>query len=271
MKLRYAGVCRVCDAELPARVEAIYERSTKTVRCLDCSPADVAAPTSSMVEVRAQRASKPVDAPIDPGTPGASARREYERRQAKREARIREKHPKLGGLILAVTDEPQSTKAWDTGAVGEERLGQKLNELASDTAPRPPRPPHPRHPREHRPHRRHADRRLRHRPQALQRSSDAQGRGWPPPPAHREAARRWPGSHQARRRRPQAGRPRPRHRRRRRSCHRRPLLHRGRLAADRRRLHDPRSRGPLAEEALPASDGASDIPVRRHRSAPILG
>ena len=71
--------------------------------------------------------------PIDPGTPGASARREYERRQAKREARIREKHPKLGGLILAVTDEPQSTKAWDTGAIGEERLGQKLNELASDT------------------------------------------------------------------------------------------------------------------------------------------
>ena len=32
-----------------------------------------------------------------------------------------------------MTDEPQSTKAWDTGAIGEERLGEKLNELASDT------------------------------------------------------------------------------------------------------------------------------------------
>ena len=127
MRLRYDGVCRVCDAELAARVEAIYERSTKTVRCLDCSPAP------SVVEVRAQRASTPHPEPLDPGTPGASARREYERRQARREARIREKHPKLGGLILAVTDEPQSTKAWDTGAIGEERLGQKLNELASDT------------------------------------------------------------------------------------------------------------------------------------------
>jgi hypothetical protein len=133
MKLRYAGVCRVCEAELAARVEAIYERSTKTVRCLDCSPAIAAAPSSSVVEVRAQQASKPRPDPIDPGTPGASARREYERRQAKREARIREKHPKLGGLILAVTDEPQSTKSWDTGAIGEERLGEKLNELASDT------------------------------------------------------------------------------------------------------------------------------------------
>ena len=86
-----------------------------------------------MVEVRAQRASKPLPEPIDPGTPGASARREYERRQARHEAGIRERHPKLGGFFLAVTDEPQSTKAWDTGAIGEERLGQKLNELASDT------------------------------------------------------------------------------------------------------------------------------------------
>ncbi len=127
MRLRYAGTCRVCDAALAARVEAIYERTTKTVRCLDCSPAP------SVVEVRAQRASKPNPDPIDPGTPGASARREYERRQAARETRIREKHPKLGGLILAVTDEPQSTKAWGTGAIGEERVGQKLNELASDS------------------------------------------------------------------------------------------------------------------------------------------
>jgi hypothetical protein len=141
MKLRYAGVCRVCDAELAARVEAIYERPTKTVRCLDCSPTAGSparsvvedSPTHSVVEVRAERASKPQTGSIDPGTPGASARREYERRQAKHEARIREKHPKLGGLILAVTDEPQSTKSWDTGAVGEERLGEKLNELASDT------------------------------------------------------------------------------------------------------------------------------------------
>ena len=39
----------------------------------------------------------------------------------------------MGGLIHALSDEPQSTKAWDTGAVGEERLGNRLNKLASDT------------------------------------------------------------------------------------------------------------------------------------------
>jgi hypothetical protein len=123
MKLRYAGVCRLCGAELTARTEAIYERSTQTVRCLDCSPTEPL-PVVELVETPEA---------IDAGTPGASARREFERRQAKRETRIREKHPKLGGLILAVTDDPQSTTAWDTGALGEERLGHRLNELSSDT------------------------------------------------------------------------------------------------------------------------------------------
>jgi hypothetical protein len=67
------------------------------------------------------------------GTPGGSARREYERRKAGREGRIRAKYPRLGGLIHALSNEPQSTTAWDTGATGEERLGHRLNELAGDT------------------------------------------------------------------------------------------------------------------------------------------
>jgi hypothetical protein len=71
--------------------------------------------------------------PVDPGTAGGSPRREYQRRQAKREDHIRSKHPKLGGLILALGEDPQPTTAWDAGALGEERLGHRLNELASDT------------------------------------------------------------------------------------------------------------------------------------------
>lgn len=118
MRLRYAGECRVCDAALPAKTEAIYERSTKTVRCLG---------HDESVAVEA------AEEPIDAGTPGASARREFERRQGNKERRIREKHPRLGGLIHALSDEPQSTQSWDTGALGEERLGSRLNELASDT------------------------------------------------------------------------------------------------------------------------------------------
>lgn len=118
MRLRYAGVCRVCGTELPARSDAIYERSTRTVRC-----------ASHLVSAEHTPAS---DVLVDPGTPGASARREFERRRDNREQRVRTKRPRIGGLILALTDEPQTTSAWDTGAVGEELLGRRLNGLSSD-------------------------------------------------------------------------------------------------------------------------------------------
>ena len=69
MRLRYVGACRVCGVELPAKVEAIYERTTKTVRCVshDVHPAVEPA----VVEV------------AESGTGGASARGEFERPQGK--------------------------------------------------------------------------------------------------------------------------------------------------------------------------------------------
>lgn len=131
MKLRYAGTCRLCSADLPARAQAIYERATKTVRCVACSPTE---PTDAAADVTATDTQAVVVAeePIDIGTPGASARREFDRRHGKREQRVRTNHPKLGGLILALSEDPQSTTAWNTGALGEERLGRRLNELAGD-------------------------------------------------------------------------------------------------------------------------------------------
>lgn len=58
--------------------------------------------------------------------PGASLRREREKRVTAREGRVRAKHPRIGGLILAVTDEPASTRAFATGAVGEEKIAASL-------------------------------------------------------------------------------------------------------------------------------------------------
>ena len=107
MRLRISGTCRLCGARLEARTDAVYERASKTVRCLDHDES----PSS-----------------IYTGTAGASARREFERRHQAREERVRAKHPRLAGLILALGDDPQSTKAWDAGAVGEERLGRALDE-----------------------------------------------------------------------------------------------------------------------------------------------
>jgi hypothetical protein len=61
------------------------------------------------------------------GIAGASARREHERRTAKRDAGNRNRFGnRLGGFVTAVTSEPQSTRAWATGARGEERLAAAL-------------------------------------------------------------------------------------------------------------------------------------------------
>lgn len=118
MRLRFDGVCRVCAIVLPARTEAVYERSSKTVRCAG--------------HVESPEAGRAAEVAIESGTPGASARREFERRKARREGRIRDKHPRIGGVLYALSAEPQSTTAWDTGALGEERLGSRLNDLGSD-------------------------------------------------------------------------------------------------------------------------------------------
>ena len=78
MRLSYAGSCRVCGVQLPARAEAVYERTTKTVRCISHDESPPAEPSIASVFDPALR-----DA-VDPGTAGASARREFERRKAKR-------------------------------------------------------------------------------------------------------------------------------------------------------------------------------------------
>ena len=52
MRLRYAGSCSVCDADLPAGVKAVYDRSSKTVRCVAC--VSEAAATGEPVAVNVQ-------------------------------------------------------------------------------------------------------------------------------------------------------------------------------------------------------------------------
>lgn len=111
MRLRYAGTCRQCGQALAAGSSALYNGANKTVTCVICVP------------------SGPDEAIVESGTAGASAQREFERRKAKRETRIREAHPRLGGLMLALSDGPQSTRSWATGARGEVVLGRRLDKL----------------------------------------------------------------------------------------------------------------------------------------------
>lgn len=73
------------------------------------------------------------DDQLDLGTPGASARREYQRRKANREQRAREKHPRIGRLILALQDDPTHERAWAQGARGEERVAKSLAKYLDDS------------------------------------------------------------------------------------------------------------------------------------------
>lgn len=72
-----------------------------------------------------------LERPSSDARAGASAQREFERRVAAREGRIRTRFgQRLGGLVLALTDEPQATRAWAQGARGEREVARALAGLA---------------------------------------------------------------------------------------------------------------------------------------------
>jgi len=96
-------------------------RQTKTVTCSACIEAEAAPATTP-----------PPDQRREPQSGGASAQREHDRRRATREKRLRAAHPRLGGLVLALSDDPQSTKAWGRGAEGERKVARLLNTLVPE-------------------------------------------------------------------------------------------------------------------------------------------
>lgn len=119
ISLRYAATCATCGRELRPRDLAHWDKATKTATCVLC------------LETRAEaNAQPPVE--IDRGEAGASAADEWRRRHERRETQVREQHKHLGGLILALTDDPQSTKAWDKGAAGERVIGDSLDGLRGE-------------------------------------------------------------------------------------------------------------------------------------------
>ena len=132
--LRYAGSCVSCSSALPVKERAWYDAATKSVTCLRCRPAETGSVTAplppSPLPAVSSEAKLSAPPPIDRGTPGAGARKEYERRVAKREKAIEDRWGtgRMGRFVKFVSDDPQSTKAWRTGAGGEERLGRRLND-----------------------------------------------------------------------------------------------------------------------------------------------
>ncbi len=126
IRLRYSGACARCGSTVAAGDRGWWNSSTKKIRCQRCG---------SEVETNEGPIESDATATtLDVGVAGASARAEYERRRQRREDGIRSRHPRLGRLILAVTDDPQSTKAWARGAIGEQCVGARLDELTAHGA-----------------------------------------------------------------------------------------------------------------------------------------
>ncbi len=63
---------------------------------------------------------------------GASLAAEYERRMGRREERVKQRLPRVGGLLLRIFDEAPSTKAFKKGADGERAA---VKRLLSDSGP----------------------------------------------------------------------------------------------------------------------------------------
>ena len=65
---------------------------------------------------------------------GASAQREYDRRRALDEAKIRETwgDGRIGSIAVALSGERQSTAAWKSGAAGEAEVGRALDAIANE-------------------------------------------------------------------------------------------------------------------------------------------
>lgn len=164
MQLRRDDACHHCGAALPAGTEAEWDSSAKVVTCTACresgalaqgpiasivpppfpdhlaappQPTGFALPTPTTLAptTTAAAASEPLPA-IDSGEAGVSARKEHERRRARHEQRIEEKWGtgRIGRIAKALSDDPQSTKAWAQGAAGEERVASVLEQRLGDRA-----------------------------------------------------------------------------------------------------------------------------------------
>jgi hypothetical protein len=117
-RVKYNGTCTRCGTALLKGMPAVWDRATRTIRCIECPIPQPPPPP-------------PAPAAVDKGVAGHSARVEYERRAAKREAAIAERWGTglVSKVVRAVAVEPQSTRAWAIGAAGEEKLAAELDKV----------------------------------------------------------------------------------------------------------------------------------------------
>ncbi len=117
LKLRWPATCSCCGASLSGGAYARWSPDTHAVTCADCVAA-------SEQPVGARAATAPP--PLERGRAGWSAQREYLRRKHNHDLRTRRKHPLVGGVLLALSREPQHQAAFRQGGAGEASVARAL-------------------------------------------------------------------------------------------------------------------------------------------------
>lgn len=145
ISLRYPGKCSACQLGVDRGAKAWHDAESKTIQCLSCRPEETSVdevcgvepsplvadativPQTETVPGAQSDAETPA---FDAGLGGAAARREYERRKAKDDAKLAERHAFWRAANrFFYPDGKQTTHAWKVGAIGEERLARTLGDL----------------------------------------------------------------------------------------------------------------------------------------------
>ncbi len=148
--LSHDGTCDGCGRRVARGDRAWWVRGKTTVTCTVCRPpvntegpggAGPTEPMSPLATPDPDRTAGSSDRPahpaevrdeIDHGVAGRSALAEFQRRHDQREHTVRERWGRLAGLVLALSEDPQSTRAWQRGSVGESKVAQSLAKLGRD-------------------------------------------------------------------------------------------------------------------------------------------
>lgn len=130
LKLRRDGICATCGVPLQAGTTALWSATQRKVMCVMHSETSIllVEDVESQPEVVIPTE---LETPVSQGIAGGSARAKNEQLIKRREEQVTKKFPRAGKYILALTNEPQSTRAWEVGAEGEVAIGKLLDSLAT--------------------------------------------------------------------------------------------------------------------------------------------
>jgi hypothetical protein len=129
IKLHYIGKCPSCRTKLVTGTPAWWNREVKQVRCEDCHSrgnqgCDTPLHAGALAKHENGSAMQLTVPGAGSGQPGRSALAQFERLHMHREQRIEATWGRyLTPIVKRLSDDPQATRFWATGAWGEQWVG----------------------------------------------------------------------------------------------------------------------------------------------------